>query len=207
MDKLHFFDSIAVKTPLDRVYARLGYREGVTQISPKQRQEIEADIDQAVSVLKLKGAARRISIVSKQPLRLELSKGVVFKSKLVDSVFTGCSELLLMGATAGSEIINLIGESKQDNLTRGVVFDAVASETVDSALDWIQDYFRIQLKRENKQLISKRISCGYADFSLENQKIIYKLLELDKLGVSLSQEYILRPEKSVTAVTGITTKL
>jgi len=207
MDKLHFFDSIAVKIPLDRIYTRLGYKQGVTQVSPKQKEEIEAYIDQAVSVLKLKGSSRRISIVNKQTLELELSGGIVFKSKLAVSVFKQCSELLLMSATAGSEIIKLIGDCKEDNLTQGVVFDAVASETVDSSLDWIQDYFRLQLNRENKQLIPKRISPGYGDFLLQNQKIIYELLGLDKLGVSLSQEYILRPEKSVTAITGITTKL
>jgi len=76
----------------------------------------------------------------------------------------------------------------------------------DNALSWIINYFNRQLSRESKQLTSKRFSAGYGDFSLENQKIIYDVLKLEQLGISLSDKYMLIPEKSVTAVVGIKLK-
>ena len=39
---------------------------------------------------------------------------------------------------------------------------------------------------------------------LENQIYFYNLLQLDNMGVRLTDSYMLLPEKTVTAVTGIT---
>ncbi|MBN1636781.1 MAG: methionine synthase, partial [Deltaproteobacteria bacterium] len=87
--------------------------------------------------------------------------------------------------------------------TRAVVLDATASEVVDASLDWLMSYFRQSLMREMKTLTSRRVSAGYGDFLMENQKSIYSLLMLNRLGISLTHSHILIPEKSVTAVAGI----
>jgi cobalamin-dependent methionine synthase I len=115
----------------------------------------------------------------------------------------GCNEALWCAATAGSGIAHQIHESEKNNLTRAVIFDAVASEMTDSALDWIVDYVNGVLRRENKQLTSKRISCGYADFDITYQKTIYEMLKLKILGIEITETCMLVPEKSVTAVLGI----
>jgi cobalamin-dependent methionine synthase I len=109
-----------------------------------------------------------------------------------------------MGATAGSAIMDAIrGDTAGRDVTRGVVLDAAASEMTDAALDWIMDYFNRTLRRENKSLFKKRFSAGYGDFLLENQKTIYNLLQLDRLGVGITESCMLIPEKSVTAISGI----
>jgi hypothetical protein len=109
-----------------------------------------------------------------------------------------------MGATSGGDIMDAIEEDAAGrNVTRGVILDAAASEIVDAALDWIMDYFNRILRKENKWLLKKRFSAGYGDFSLENQKAIYNLLQLDRLGVRITESCLLIPEKSVTAITGI----
>jgi len=74
---------------------------------------------------------------------------------------------------------------------------------VDAALDWIMDYLNRQMLREGKRLLPRRFSAGYADFKLENQKKIYEKLQMDKLGVAINSGFILLPEKSVTAISGI----
>ncbi|MFH1363373.1 MAG: hypothetical protein ABIH45_04115 [Candidatus Omnitrophota bacterium] len=203
MDKLHFFDQINIEIPFETIYSRLGYRQGITRLTGRQKEEIDSYINEAARLLRLKGVGRRAEIIGRKPKALELSGGVIFESSLLVSVFPNVSELLLIGATSGSGIITAIENCQKQDLTRGVVFDAVASETVDLCLDWICDYFNRLLKRENKQLTAKRISCGYSDFQLENQKIFYEFLELAKLDVSLNDECMLKPEKSVTAVVGV----
>ncbi|MCF7908624.1 MAG: hypothetical protein K9L86_07140 [Candidatus Omnitrophica bacterium] len=207
MNKVRFFNQIGVKIPIEKIYARLGYQPGVTKISSEQEKELKAYIEEAVQLIQLKGAARRIAIEMKHVSKLELSEGVIFEGNLVGSVFEDCQELLLIGATAGAEIVKAITNVKDNDLTRGVVFDAVASETVDASFVWIQDYFGPQLKRENKQLIPKRISCGYGDFALTNQETIHRLLQLEKIQVSITDRYVLIPEKSVTAICGVIQRL
>jgi cobalamin-dependent methionine synthase I len=65
------------------------------------------------------------------------------------------------------------------------------------------DYINQLIRREKKTLLPRRFSAGYADFDLSNQKIIYQLLALEKIGVRITNECILLPEKSVTAISGL----
>ncbi len=51
--------------------------------------------------------------------------------------------------------------------------------------------------------MSRRFSAGYADFNLENQRAIYDILQMGKIDVTITSSFILLPEKSVTAISGI----
>ena len=95
------------------------------------------------------------------------------------------------------------GNSAGGDVTAAVVYDAVASETVDAALGWMTDFYRNMLRRESLTVTKNRFSCGYGDFKLENQKAIYDLLQLNRFGVEITPGFILVPEKSVTAIAGI----
>lgn len=202
--KVIFFDSLNVAIPVKRVYTRLGYAQGKTKLGPAQKDKVESFIEQAGSLLSLKGAASLLPTEKIESGQVFLSKGVCFKSKAVADLLTGCPEVLVMAATAGDKIIQAIQrDSSGENVMRAVVFDAVASETADAGLDWITNYFNSQLSRKNMRLSPRRFSAGYGDFSLENQKTIYKILELEKIGVTLSPEYLLIPEKTVTAICGV----
>ena len=204
MNRLLFFNSINVATPEESIYKRLGYRRGKTQLIPQQKKEVEGYIEDALSFIKLKGAGIRIPIQGAKSSQIVLSTSIIFKSTHLASFLKGCQEIVLMGATAGSRITDAIQkDSARDNLTRAVVFDAVASEIVDALLDWIMSFYNQKLRRENKHLTSTRFSAGYHDFLLENQKIIYNILQLKRIGININENFILTPEKSVTAVAGV----
>jgi len=204
MNRLLFFDSINVPTPKESIYRRLGYRKGKTQILPQQKEEIEHYIEDALSFIKLKGAGIQIPIQGAKPSQIVLSTGISFESTHLASFLKGCQEIVLMGATAGSRITDVIQEdSAKNDLTRAVVFDAVASEIVDALLDWIMSFYNQKLRRANRHLTSTRFSAGYHDFLLENQKIIYNILQLQRIGININEKFILAPEKSVTAVAGV----
>ena len=83
-----------------------------------------------------------------------------FESRQLARFLANCNEIVLMGATAGREIMNAIKEDASGaNVTRGIVLDAAASEIVDAALDWIMDYFKQSLRRENSETAWKTILC------------------------------------------------
>lgn len=204
--KVQFFDSITIAVPKAKVYSRLGYTQGKTQVTKEQQAMVEKYIEEAVNLLDLKGAALRIPITSVDESRIKLLNNIVFESKSLVKFFLDCGEVLFMAATGGSKITEAIKEdSAGADVTRAVVFDALASEMVDAGLGWVMDYFSYELRRENKVLTDNRFSAGYGDFSLENQEVIYNVLELKELGVSLTQSFMLMPEKSVTALAGIKT--
>jgi len=204
MNPVLFFESIPVAIPRKEIYRRLGFIKGVTQISPSQQEEIEQYINDAQSFINLKGAGLRMPIQKIKGSQIILAADILFESHQLAALLDTCREIVLMGATAGSDIMAAVGEDIAGrNVTRGVVFDATVSEMVDASLDWIMDYFNRTLLRENRKLLKQRFSAGYGDFFLENQKTIYCLLQLDKLGIQITENCILIPEKSVTAVTGI----
>jgi len=84
-----------------------------------------------------------------------------------------------------------------------VLIGATTSKIVDAALDWIIDYLNRQLSRDGKRMLPRRFLAGYADFKMENQKIIYEKLQMDKIGVAINSGFIFLPDKSVTAISGI----
>lgn len=202
--QIHYFDAITIPVPKEKIYARLGFAKGKTYVTDEQRQLIETYIDEAINLIGLKGAGLRLSIESIDSSRVGLSKNIVLDSRSLSEMLIDCQEVLFMAATAGSKIMKEIQkDSITDELTKAVVLDASASEIVDSALGWIMNHFDYELRRENKTLTSRRFSAGYGDLSLENQKIICDALDLKKIGVSLTDSYMLIPEKSVTAIAGI----
>ena len=190
--------------PVRSIYARLGFRKGVTELKGAQKDEVDKDIDEAAEIIHLRGAARMINIMKIDAAGIELEDGVLISSEALAKMLTGCTHVVLMGATAGQNIMDAIAQStSSDNLTRAVVFDAVASEMTDAALDWIMDYVNQDLTRRLQHLTKKRFSAGYGDFYLENQKAMYDLLRMETIGVSITDRCILLPEKSVTAVAGV----
>lgn len=204
MQSSFFFDSMAIALPKDDIFRRLGYRKGVTRLEPHDQEEMDRAIDDALSFIYLRGVAARLAIREKKTTQTVLSTGEILKSRNLARMLRNSEEIVLMGATAGQDIMDAIrDDSLQGRMTRGVILDAVASEMVDHALDWMTAFFNQDLRRTRRQLTKRRFSAGYGDFLLENQKWIYDVLDLGRLGVELTESSILMPEKSVTAVAGI----
>lgn len=205
MDKINYFKNISIATPFAQIYRRLGFRKGVTDLSPRDQAETEKSIETALSLIRLQGAARRLPVVREGKTTVTLPDGTTFESRRLLKFLDGSDEILLMGTTAGPEIMAAIQEDAAGrNVTRAVVLDATASETVDAALDWIMAYYNQNLRRQGKRLLPTRYSAGYGDLALENQRMMHRLLALEKIGVEITETCILIPEKSVTAITGIT---
>jgi len=198
------FTAIPPTLPEDAVYRRLGRKQDITAISRAQKNEIQAYMHDAVSLVQLKGSARTLTIIALNDGRIELEDGTVFESAALAKMLDGCQEVLLMAATAGTAIMQVIASDIAGaNITRGVVLDATASEVVDAALTWIMAYFNQALLRQGRIVTRKRFSAGYGDLALVNQRTLYQLLKLERIGIDINESCILIPEKSVSAIAGI----
>ena len=198
------FTAIPPTLPEDAVYRRLGRKQNITSMTSAQKNEIHAYLHDAVSLIELKGSARTLTIISRDGGRIELEDGTVFESASLAKMLEGCQEVLLMAATSGSAIMQVIASDIAGaNITRGVVLDATASEVVDAALSWITAYFNQVLLRQGRVVTRKRFSAGYGDLALATQRELYRLLQLERIGIELTESCILIPEKSVSAIAGI----
>ena len=204
MESVAFLEKISIDPPLEKIYQRLGHKKRTTEISVGRKKETDFFINEAFSLIFLRGMFLRLAINNNDGERIILAGDLTFNSKKLSVFLRNCREIILMGATAGNAIMEAIKEkTRLDYLSAAVVYDATASEMTDAALDWIMDYLNQILRREGKSLLPRRFSAGYADFDLKNQKIIYEKLQMNKLGVKINSSFILIPEKSVTAIGGI----
>ena len=204
LESIIFLEKISIDPPCEKIYQRLGFKKRTTQISEIQQEETDRFIQEASFLISLKGSLLRLAIKHNDGEKIILAGGLTFASKKLSAFLSDCQETVFMAATAGSAIMEAIKEkTRQDDLAAAVVYDATASEMADAGLDWIMDYLNQQIRREGKTLLPRRFSAGYADFNLENQKSIYDTLQMEKIGVTINSNFILLPEKSVTAISGI----
>ncbi|HOX16454.1 MAG TPA: hypothetical protein PLP18_10045 [Smithellaceae bacterium] len=204
IDSVTILENIIIDPPTAKIYARLGFKKKITSLSTSHQKETDRHIAEAATIIRLQGSFLHLPIRKNDGQNIFLEDQSIFSSKKLSVFLNGCREAVLMGATAGNPIMEAIREkSNSGDLTAAVIYDATASEMTDAALDWIVAYINRQLRREGRQLLPRRFSAGYADFALENQKQIYQRLQLKKIGVTLTPSFILLPEKSVTAISGI----
>ncbi|MDP8264005.1 MAG: hypothetical protein P9M12_00805 [Candidatus Aceula lacicola] len=201
---VQIFDSISIMPPKSDIYRRLGYVRESAVLKKDHIQKTDLYIEEAFEYIHLKGCALRVPAKNIEEGRTSLENGMSFTSRDLVTFLSGSSEVLIMGATAGQEIMNKINSFSQNNdLARSVVYDAAASEIVDTALTWMMNFFKRELIRLGLCLNQRRFSAGYGDFALENQRAICDVLEMKKIGVILTKEFLMVPEKSVTAISGI----
>lgn len=186
------------------IFTRLGYRKTTTLIDKAYKKKLESSIKTGLSLCDTKGVFQRCEIISKDVEFVELGNGAIFQSASLSKLLENSQELVLMAATVGSGIVERISkEIKSGDAAFGVVLDAVASETADSALDWMMNFINRMMMREARRLTRMRYSPGYGDLPLSCQKIIFDMLELDRLDLNITEKFMLVPEKSVIAIAGV----
>ncbi len=123
------------------------------------------------------------------------------KSLKLSKNLCGCKEAFVFCATLGIEVDRLIQKYAKIEPSRSVVINSIASALIEEFCDYLNN-----LLKENKELCP-RFSAGYGDFSITHQKDILDALDANKrLGISLTESYMMTPTKTVTAVIGIKNK-
>jgi len=204
MSDVRVFTYIPKEIPRHKILKRLGYHGSSTEISGDRMREIDNWIRKASDLIALKASCLRSGFgADKGAIMLDPDGGKIESVKLC-GLLKDSDQMLLMGLTGGTEVVAEIASLQKDGrMTEAVVIDAAASEIVDHAFGWLANLYSGELLREGRRLTSRRFSAGYGDFELGFQKEGFRLLELDKIGVAITESCILIPEKSVTAVYGI----
>lgn len=113
---------------------------------------------------------------------------------------------VLLAATAGSEISGHIAKVLVADKGSALIMDACAS----SAIENICDNFETELREEfkaNDLYLTDRFSPGYGDLPLSLQKDFCAVLNTQRrIGLTVTDNFLMIPQKSVTAVMGISKK-
>lgn len=110
----------------------------------------------------------------------------------------------IMAVTIGAAIDNNIRYLSKVNNTKALILDACGTEAVENTCNEAEGELRKLAERKGLQLTS-RYSPGYGDFPLDIQPKLIRLLNADiRIGLTSTENFILLPRKSVTAIMGLT---
>jgi len=103
-------------------------------------------------------------------------------------------------ATSGNKLsIEEANQFKQDDYTNYILTHGLGVEITEALAQAVHEIIRRELHLANNQ--GKRVSPGYSMWpDLENQKKIFQLLNPQEIGVSLTENFQLVPEQTVTAM-------
>ncbi|MBQ8894758.1 MAG: Vitamin B12 dependent methionine synthase activation subunit [Clostridia bacterium] len=120
-----------------------------------------------------------------------------FESKNLTKNLTGCEEAFLFAVTLGVGVDRLLTRLSALSPARHFITDALASALAEAACEEAEQRIKGEL------CCAPRFSPGYGDVSLELQAPLLNLLQGQKLGITLNQNLLMVPTKSITAIMGI----
>ena len=186
------------------ILSRLGYDKYRTELLDGTMQVVERLINDTENTLSITAAYRIIDITNINSPQIVLEDGTTLSGKKLSELLKNSQQALIMGATGGVKIMELIVKKQEEGkMSEAVVVDAAASEITDSALDFVMTMVEQNLRPKGKVLTKMRFSPGYGDFDILQQKEFYRLLNAQDLGIILNEACLLIPEKSVFAIAGI----
>ena len=99
--------------------------------------------------------------------------------------------VVVLAATLGTGIDIFLQRLMLTDMSKAVLADKLASKLIEEYVNEVQADMGIQ---------GKRYSPGYGDFEIKHQKDILKMLGCEKIGLYLTDGYMLLPSKSITAI-------
>ena len=203
---IHRIENIHVEPPRKDILARLKFNVHKTKLNEKSTAFFEKTLGFAVSLCESSGVYRFMDIEEKSDKKVVLSGGIVFESASLAKLLKGSSKVVMMASTVGAEITGETNSLIEKNrASEAIIVDAAASEMADEVMNKINQLCANLAKKEGFKLTKMRFSPGFGDLKLENQKLFFKALELESIGMNLTESYMIVPEKSVTAIVGVET--
>ena len=115
----------------------------------------------------------------------------------------GCEYIVLFAATAGVEMDRLIERYLKISPAKSMCLGAIGGERVEALCDEFNNLV-IEKAGENGYTARPRFSPGYGDLDLGLQRDIFAHLDLTrKMGMTLGDNLLMSPRKSVTAIIGL----
>ena len=124
------------------------------------------------------------------------------ESRSLSRNLKGCDRIVLFGATLGAETDRLLNRTSLTDMAKAVVMQACAAAFLEEYCDECQMKIGEELEKEGRYL-RPRFSPGYGDFDIRYQEPLMRMLDCAKtIGLTMTENYMMTPTKSVTAVIG-----
>ena len=165
----------------------------------------EEEINRGYDLFKPRGIYSLIKIscfISKERINLENELAFRFSKSIIDQL-KGASHLLVGVVTIGGLLEKKVSELfSQGEYPRALALDAVGTVAVEDFSRRVRKLARQEIKKQGFNT-SRHFSPGYGGWEVSQQKIIFKSILTDNIGVRLTKGYMMLPQKSLSWTIGV----
>lgn len=188
-------------------------RAGVLRYLAYRGQELDEEmkqlIEQIIQLCEQTARPRYLTMVcqlsSDRQLLLPQGGKLFLPGNDIHTHLQQAKQCLLIAATLGMEVELKLRQLQSQNMTSALIFDAACDALIEDVVDQVQEECALQMAA-NGLSIGKRYSPGYGDLPLSLQKQLLAVLNAQRrIGLTVSDSYLLIPRKSVTALAAIYT--
>lgn len=162
-----------------------------------------SDIDSLPALIsRLKNVARpryvcRYTDIARGEGSISLGFGDIV-SRDLEKNLSGCDTALVFAVTLGADADRYLLKLSKISPSEHYITDAIASSLAESFCDRVEELIVGNMPHR------PRYSIGYGDLSLEHQRPLLGFLNAEKtVGITLTDDLLMTPIKSITAIVGI----
>ncbi len=198
--------NIKLKIDEEEVLRYQGYRRNKAGKTNEIILEItREEIEQSYHLFESQGIYSKVMIknISSEG-RINLENGLQLEiNNSMLNLLRGTSYLAFGLSTIGNHLEEKVAELFAKNeYPKAMALDAVGTVASKYLSNYIQSLICQEAKEQNFQT-TKYFSPGSGDWDINQQKIIFQIIPADKIGVKLTESYMMVPKKSLSWVIGI----
>ncbi len=194
-------DPLPVTVPRPLVLLRLGYRRP-DQVPEKTRALLEEVQARVQGLITPRAVWDDFPVTEPGPGEIAIGGNLRSASRSLGERLSGCRRAVLFAATVGPATEAWqAGLMAAGEMTRGLLADACASAAAIALGTEVERVVTRWLKEEGLEA-TKRHAPGYGDWGLEAQAPLLRLLDAARMGIDLTEDFLMVPAKSISGVIG-----
>jgi len=128
---------------------------------------------------------------------------IIFKSRIIAKLLERCSQVAIFLVTIGKYLEETSFQlAKDGRVLQATVLDAIGSVAVEKVAGFVHAKIGEIVKTEG-HVTSRRFSPGYCDWNIGQQQMLFYALTGNAIGIRLTGECLMIPQKSISGVIGI----
>ena len=181
-----------------QVYRTLGYSNGH---KPKAsiRSLVDEEMVEAHELTRTSCSYQIMDIKRIRRPRVTLVNGtnITLTSEVLSWALYPCEQAVIFVASIGPALEQRVAQLTSEGYSsKAYILDAIGSEATEKTVCYLQDQVREVAKFDDGET-TLRYSPGYCDWDISQQKVLFKAMDSIPMQVSLSDECVMTPRKSV----------
>jgi hypothetical protein len=188
----------------DDVCQLLGYRDG-GQPTASISALVDEELKEARELIEASSFYQLMDVEDISPPTVVLENGtrITVTGEILSWVLSPCQLATVFVSSIGLPLENRVAELLEEGeLLRGYILDAIGSTAANAAASYLRDRIRDLAKSEGAE-ITFRCSPGYCDWDIEEQRVLFEVMDSAQTGVDLSNDCLMTPRKSVSGLIGV----